>query len=100
MIAAEIGVDKDTVREARKRTGEPSPVDPPKRIGRDGKSRALPKPGRRKSIRQFDPTEGADDNDERSIESDIDPQHLRTAFLLRADQARQFAAYSGRVDDD
>lgn len=36
--------------------------------------------------------------DEPGIEDDISPQHYEQAFLIRADQARQFAAYSGKVN--
>lgn len=40
VIAAEIGVGKDTVRRARKLTGASAPVD--KRVGKDGKARRVP----------------------------------------------------------
>jgi hypothetical protein len=41
-IAEKIGVNKDTVRVARKQVAENSP--PAKRIGKDGKTRKMPKP--------------------------------------------------------
>jgi hypothetical protein len=30
----------------------------------------------------------------------VEPEHLRAAFLLRADQAVRFAAYSGPIDEE
>jgi ParB/RepB/Spo0J family partition protein len=41
-----------------------------------------------------------EDEDDRDIEADIEPPNYRGAFLLRADQARRFAVYSGPVDAD
>src|SRR5262249_26498604 len=46
---------------------------------------------------RFAADEAGDDGD---IESEIDPENIRSAFLLRADQAAQFAVYSGPVDDE
>jgi hypothetical protein len=83
-IADEIGVGKDTVRRAR--TGASAPVE--KRVGKDGKTRKMPT--RRPEPQYTEP----------GIEDEIDgenPENYRTAFLLRVDQARRFAAYSGPV---
>jgi Protein of unknown function (DUF3102) len=43
-----------------------------------------------------DATRGGDDIE---VEIDPDPDTRRTAFMLRADQARLFAVYSGPIDD-
>jgi hypothetical protein len=44
-------------------------------------------------------TESEEDEVE-DIERDIDPENYATAFLLRADQARAFAAYSGPINHE
>jgi ParB family chromosome partitioning protein len=44
--------------------------------------------------------EETDDDDEPGVEDEILPENYRTAFLLRADQAVHFAAYSGPVAQD
>jgi hypothetical protein len=82
-IAVELGIDHKTVAKARDATGECSPVT---RIGLDGKTRRLP-------VRDIEP----EDDD---IEADIEPDNYLTAYLLRADQARMFASYSGPVTKD
>jgi ParB/RepB/Spo0J family partition protein len=41
-----------------------------------------------------------EDEDDRDIEADIEPPNYRGAFLIRADQARRFAVYSGPFDTD
>jgi hypothetical protein len=41
-IAAETGLSHVTVGKARKATGNQLPVEPTKRVGRDGKARKLP----------------------------------------------------------
>ena len=78
-IAADLGVSHQTVARARDSTGPYGPVE---RTGLDGKVRRLP-------IRETEP--------EDDIEADIEPDNYHTAYLLRADQARQFAVYSGPV---
>lgn len=75
-LAAELGVDEKTVRNAR--TADNSAVE---RTGLDGKTRRLP-------IRA--------EEDERSIEADIEPENYYEAYMIRADQARHFASYSGK----
>lgn len=84
-IADEIGVSKDTVRKVRETTGDQSPVE---RVGLDGKTRKMP------TLRVV---EEEPDDTEADIEADIEPANYRGAFLIRADQAKQFASYSGPV---
>ena len=71
-IAEEIGVGETTVRRAR----EGSPHGEPEREGKDGKLYRLPVREQEQSIEDF--------------EAEIEPGNKRSAFLLRADQARQF----------
>lgn len=78
-IAADLGVHHSTVNEARKESGVGDPTG--ERQGRDGKVYRLP---------QREP----------DIESEIEPDNRHDAFLLRADQARQLAVYSGPIDDE
>lgn len=78
-IAEEIGVSEFSVRDARK-SGAMDHA--PEREGRDGKIYHLPQ-------RQ--------ERDEASVEAELDRRSLAAAFLLRADQARQFAVYSGKI---
>jgi hypothetical protein len=40
----------------------------------------------------------SDDPDDEDIETCIEPENYHGAFLIRADQARRFAFYSGPVD--
>jgi hypothetical protein len=115
-IAKEIGVDHKTVGAARKETtGECSPVE--SRVGQDGKTRRLPAPKeiedndydpddaeRREKVRKYkqkqrprDVTGDEGDIDDSNIEEDIEPENYRTAYLLRTEQARRFAVYSGKV---
>lgn len=70
MLAEELGVSEATVRRARP-TSSDDEVD--ERIGLDGKTRRMP---HRKEFEE-------------------DPENYVTAFLLRADQAREFATYTG-----
>ena len=93
-IAAEIGVGLGTVQRARKKSTDPhESVGPPaKRIGKDGKARKLPT--------KRAPTVTEPDDDEPGIEDEIDPENYRTAFLIRADQAVRFAAYSGPINHE
>lgn len=77
-IAADIGVSDDTVARARNELGAAHAT--PEREGRDGKVYRLP-------IR----SEPDDSEDE-------EPDNRRGAFILRADQARVLAAYSGPTD--
>lgn len=81
-IAEELGVSDMTVKRARDELG--STYVEPEREGRDGKVYHLPK-------RDDEPDDGPD------IEADIEPANYRGAFLIRADQAKQFAVYSGPV---
>lgn len=82
-IADEIGVSHETVRRARESTATGVAVD--ERVGLDGKTRRMPQRA-----------EPDDDN----IESDIEPGNYRGAFLIRADQAKQFATYSGPITSE
>lgn len=82
-IADETGVSEPTVRRAR--TASHDAVEEP-RVGLDGKTRRLP--ARPSPIEDEEP----------DIENEIEPDSYRSAFLLRADQAKVFAAYSGPVD--
>jgi hypothetical protein len=84
-LAREIGVDHKTVGTAR-RTGEHSPVENETRIGLDGKERRMPvrRPGEDDGEHEFSRKELSDRN--------------RGSFLLRAQEARNFAFYSGKVD--
>lgn len=82
-IAADLGIDHKTVGAARRETGGED--SPPEREGRDGKVYRLP-------VRA-----GADDGDDEDIEADVEPANYRGAFLIRADQAKRFATYSGPI---
>jgi hypothetical protein len=53
---------------------------------------------RRKAARQA--AQHQVDDDDYSIEDEIEPQHLLTAFLLHADQAVRFAVYSGKATEE
>lgn len=87
-IAADLGISHPTVSKARRETtGNELPVDEP-RVGLDGKVRRLP-------VRLVEEPEPDVEPD---IEAEIEPDSRRTAFVLRADQAAAFAAYSGPVD--
>jgi hypothetical protein len=77
-IADEVGVSYETVRRARETTDTPVSVD--ERIGLDGKVRRLP-------VRDYEP----------DVEDEVEPENYRGAFLMRADQARSFAVYSGPI---
>jgi hypothetical protein len=81
-IAAELGLSDDTVGRARREAGVAGAA--PEREGRDGKIYRLP-------VRE----EPDDDDDD--IERDVEPENYRGAFLIRADQAKRFATYSGPV---
>lgn len=85
-IARDIGVDHKTVGIAR-RTGEHSPVENETRIGIDGKERRMPvrRPTEDDSEHEFSPKELSDRN--------------RGSFLLRAQEAKNFAFYMGKVDE-
>jgi hypothetical protein len=80
-IAEETGVSLGTVNKARQEGGEQ--LCSPEREGRDGK------------IYHIQPRE--DDPDDEDIEADVTPANYRGAFLIRADQAKRFAAYSGPI---
>jgi hypothetical protein len=81
-IAADLGIGNATVSRARRDAGVSH--DTPDREGRDGKTYHI------------QPREEPDDDDE-DIEADVTPANYRGAFLIRADQAKRFAAYSGPV---
>jgi hypothetical protein len=80
-IAADLGINQSTVSRARSESGDASAS--PEREGRDGKIYHLPARN--------------DDEDDPDIEADIEPANYRGAFLIRADQAKHFASYSGPV---
>jgi hypothetical protein len=80
-IAADLGVSPMTVGRARAGVTD---VTPDGREGRDGKTYHI------------QPREEPDDDDE-DIEADVTPANYRGAFLIRADQAKRFASYSGPV---
>ena len=84
-IADEIGVDEGTVRKARRATADDSAVDEP-RIGMDGKVRRLP-------------TRITSDDDEDEFTAKELAERDRGSFLLRAQEAKNFAFYTGQVDD-
>lgn len=84
-IARDIGVHHSTVNEARKSTvGNPT-VDVETRIGLDGKERRLPF---RRAV---------EDDDEEFSQSELASRN-RGSFMLRAQEAKNFAFYSGKVD--
>lgn len=76
-IADEIGVGEATVRRARDETASGDAVE---REGMDGKVRRLP-------VRNEEPED-----------DDVEPDNRRGAFILRADQARVLAVYTGPTD--
>ena len=84
-IAREIGVSAPTVGRARSTVTDVTVDDEP-RIGIDGKARRLPRPR----------VEADDDED------DFSARELaardRGSFLLRAQEAKNFAFYAGEVD--
>ena len=79
-LATEIGVNPETVRRARK-SSTPANAEVEKRVGRDGKTRRMPKQRQRP-----EPEEGTED--------DIEPANY---FFLRVDAAIRFATYSGPI---
>lgn len=83
-IAKELGLSDDTVGRARRESGVAGAA--PEREGLDGKIYRLP-------VREAEP----DDDD---IEADVEPANYRGAFLIRADQAKQFATYSGPISTE
>lgn len=84
-IAREIGVSHPTVAKAREQsTGNDLPVDET-RIGMDGKARRMPRRVVEEDDEEFTPKELA--------------ARDRGSFLLRAQEAKNFAFYTGRVDD-
>lgn len=92
-IAKQVKDDHKKVGRQRSKmesTGAIAPVE--NGVGEDGKGRKLPK----KATRQ----EPDDDDDDDDIEANIYPENYRTAYMLRADQARQFASYLGPIDKD
>lgn len=86
-IAEEIGVGSNTVRRARERTAPHGAVDDEGRVGLDGKVRRMP-------------TRAPSDEDE---DEEFSPKELasrdRGSFLLRAQEAKNFAFYAGKVDE-
>lgn len=84
-IAQELGVGSNTVRRARERTAPHGAVDGEPRVGLDGKVRRLPR--------------RIDEDDE----EEFSPKELaardRGSFMLRAQEAKNFAFYAGRVDE-
>jgi len=70
-----------------------------KTVGSDGKARSRHKP-----TGGAEPTPSTScrqqEGSEPDAEAEIEPDNRRVAFLLRADQAAQFAKYSGPVDQD
>jgi hypothetical protein len=79
-IAEDVGADRRQVDRARQELGG----DLSPREGLDGKVYRLP-------------VRDVEDDD---IEADIEPDNRRGAFILRADQARVLAAYSGPTDEE
>lgn len=84
-IADEIGVSYETVRRAR--TDTDVSVDDDARVGLDGKARRMP----RRRIQ--------DDDDEEEFTPKELASRNRGSFLLRAQEAKNFAFYAGKVDD-
>ncbi len=85
-IAREIGTSHTTVQKARAATGNQLPVDDETRIGLDGKERRMPV---RSVIEETDDQEFS----QRELAS-----RNRGSFLLRAQEAKNFAFYTGKVD--
>jgi hypothetical protein len=81
-IAADLGISPTTVGKARHVSIGGHVSD---RTGLDGKVYRV-------SAHEIEP--------EDDVEADIEPENYRTAYLLRADQARRFAVYSGPVTDE
>ncbi len=74
---------------------------PPKQPGAGAKANHSQSENERPTERRDPKEQESDDNHvESDIEEEIDPRHYRSAFLLRADQAARFAAYSGPIDKE
>lgn len=85
-IAEQIGVGTMTVNRARKQSTVPhGTVDVETRIGLDGKERRMP-------VRR-----AVEDDDEEFSQSELASRN-RGSFMLRAQEAKNFAFYSGKVD--
>ena len=69
-------------------------------------ARESPKSGEKvatQGVVQLRPSQQEDDEpeqDDGDIEAEIEPDNYRPAFLIRADQAVHFAAYSGPIDKE
>lgn len=87
-IAQQIGVSQPTVSRARRATETDVSVEDEPRIGLDGKTRRLP-------TRHHITTD--DDDDEFSAKELA--ARDRGSFMLRAQEAKNFAFYTGRVDE-
>jgi hypothetical protein len=80
--ASDLGISNAAVSKAR--NSGVNELTPREVTGRDGKTYHI------------QPREEPDDEDE-DIEADVTPANYRGAFLIRADQAKRFASYSGPV---
>jgi DNA-binding Lrp family transcriptional regulator len=87
-IAKQVNVDHKTVGAVRDKLEQRGEI-PHVSVTTDTKGRKQPTKKKRRT--------GEDEPDDQDIEADVEPENYRVAFLLRADQARQFAAYSGPI---
>lgn len=83
-IAADLGIGNATVSRARRETGV-SDDTPEERIGRDGKSYPARLP--------------RDDDEETEFSDRELSSRNRGSFLLRVQEAKNFAFYQGKVDE-
>lgn len=83
-IAQEIGASPTTVGKARAQLSSSGQLDS-ERIGLDGKERRMP-------VRR-----AVEDDDEEFSQSELASRN-RGSFMLRAQEAKNFAFYSGKVD--
>lgn len=85
-IADEIGVSRETVRKERNSTDNQLSVNDEPRIGLDGKERRMPT---RRAV---------EDEEEIEFSQKELSSRDRGSFLLRAQEAKNFAFYKGKVD--
>jgi hypothetical protein len=104
-IAKQVKADDKTVASVRRDLEARSEI-PNVDTRRDTKGRKQPAKKKRRDVDDFlaekrarlAAAADASKDDDPRIENEIEPDNYRIAFLLRADQALQFAVYSGPVD--
>lgn len=101
-IARELSVDEGTIRRdtaenSAKNAENSAPEANGKKLPDDSKASA--KQGPNESTDAQAPANDSE-GDEPDIENEVEPENYRTAFLIRADQARKLAVYSGPIDDE